>query len=67
MQGYTGSSKREPLTASNSVLFVQEKVAKGELGKLQFLRGSHQQNMSLPGWPDYWYGFPPTTEGGRTM
>ena len=25
VQGYTGSSKREPLTASNSVLFVQEK------------------------------------------
>jgi predicted dehydrogenase len=23
------------------------------------MRGSHQQNMGLPGWPDYWYGFPP--------
>ncbi|MFL5618404.1 MAG: hypothetical protein ACJ79A_08430, partial [Gemmatimonadaceae bacterium] len=21
--------------------------------------GSHQQNMSLPGWPEYWYGMPP--------
>ena len=40
-------------------LFVQEKALKGELGKIQFLRGSHQQNMSLPGWPEYWYGFPP--------
>jgi len=40
-------------------LFVKEMADKGELGKIQFLRGSHQQNMSLPGWPDYWYGFPP--------
>jgi predicted dehydrogenase len=40
-------------------LFVKEMVDKGDLGKIQFLRGSHQQNMSLPGWPDYWYGFPP--------
>lgn len=32
---------------------------RGELGRIQFLRGSHQQNMSLPGWPEYWYGMPP--------
>src|SRR5262249_57078471 len=30
---------------------------KGELGRLQFLRGSHQQDMD--GWPDYWPGLPP--------
>jgi predicted dehydrogenase len=34
-------------------------VESGKLGKIQFMRGSHQQNMGLPGWPDYWYGFPP--------
>jgi predicted dehydrogenase len=49
----------ETAVYSREFLFVKEKVDKGELGKLQFLRGSHQQNMSLPGWPDYWYGFPP--------
>ncbi len=40
-------------------LYAKELVETGKLGKIQFLRGSHQQNMSLPGWPDYWYGFPP--------
>jgi predicted dehydrogenase len=40
-------------------LFVKEIIDKGELGKIQFLRGSHQQNLGLPVWPDYWYGFPP--------
>ncbi len=49
----------ETAVYTRELLFVKEKVEKGELGKLQFLRGSHQQNMSLPGWPDYWYGFPP--------
>ncbi|MGQ9617019.1 MAG: Gfo/Idh/MocA family protein [Spirochaetota bacterium] len=40
-------------------LYAKELVETGKLGKIQFLRGSHQQNMSLPGWPEYWYGFPP--------
>lgn len=31
----------------------------GEIGRIQFMRGSHQQNLELPGWPDYWYGFSP--------
>ena len=49
----------ETAVYTREFLFVKEKVDKGELGQIQFLRGSHQQNMSLPGWPDYWYGFPP--------
>ena len=40
-------------------LYAKELVDRGTLGKIQFLRGSHQQNMGLPGWPSYWYGFPP--------
>ena len=40
-------------------LYAKELVDSGKLGKIQFLRGSHQQNMGLPGWPSYWYGFPP--------
>ena len=40
-------------------LYAKELVESGRLGKIQFMRGSHQQNMGLPGWPDYWYGFPP--------
>jgi predicted dehydrogenase len=40
-------------------LYAKDLVESGKLGKIQFMRGSHQQNMGLPGWPDYWYGFPP--------
>lgn len=40
-------------------LYAKNLVDSGKLGKIQFLRGSHQQNMGLPGWPSYWYGFPP--------
>jgi predicted dehydrogenase len=49
----------ETAVYTREFLFVKGMADRGELGKLQFLRGSHQQNMSLPGWPDYWYGFPP--------
>ena len=40
-------------------LYFKDMYEKGEVGRLQFLRGSHQQNMGLPGWPSYWYGMPP--------
>ncbi len=40
-------------------LYFKSLYENGEIGRLQFLRGSHQQNMSLPGWPAYWYGLPP--------
>lgn len=40
-------------------LYFRKLYESGEIGRLQFLRGSHQQNMSLPGWPAYWYGLPP--------
>lgn len=40
-------------------LYAQKIYRQGEMGRLQFLRGSHQQNMDLPGWPQYWYGLPP--------
>jgi predicted dehydrogenase len=49
----------ETAVFTREFLFAEELVRSGKLGRLQFLRGSHQQNMSLPGWPDYWYGFPP--------
>lgn len=49
----------ETAVYTREFLYVQELAETGKLGKIQFLRGSHQQNMGLPGWPDYWYGFPP--------
>jgi predicted dehydrogenase len=38
-------------------LFVQDLYRSGKLGKLQFLRASHHQDMT--GWPSYWDGMPP--------
>ena len=49
----------ETAVYTREFLYVKELVDSGKLGKIQFLRGSHQQNMGLPGWPSYWYGFPP--------
>src|SRR5215470_423352 len=47
----------ETVVYSREYLFVKELYDKEELGRLQFLRGSHQQDMD--GWPDYWPGLPP--------
>ena len=49
----------ETAVYTREFLYVKEMYDAGKIGKIQFMRGSHQQNMSLPGWPDYWYGFPP--------
>jgi predicted dehydrogenase len=47
----------ETVVYSREFLFVRELYEKGELGKIQFLKASHQQDMD--GWPDYWPGLPP--------
>jgi predicted dehydrogenase len=47
----------ETVVYSREYLFVKELYDSGELGRIQFLRGSHQQDME--GWPGYWEGFPP--------
>ncbi len=47
----------ETVVYSREFLFVKELYQKGGLGKLQFLRASHQQEMA--GWPGYWEGLPP--------
>jgi predicted dehydrogenase len=47
----------ETVVYSREYLFAKELFDKGELGRIQFLRGSHQQDMD--GWPDYWPGLPP--------
>jgi predicted dehydrogenase len=38
-------------------LFVRELRDTGKLGRIQFMRGAHQQEMA--GWPGYWEGLPP--------
>jgi len=47
----------ETVVYSREYLFVQDLFRRGELGKLQFLQASHQQDMD--GWPGYWPGLPP--------
>lgn len=47
----------ETVVYSREYLFVKELYDTGVLGRIQFLRGSHQQDME--GWPGYWEGFPP--------
>jgi predicted dehydrogenase len=38
-------------------LFIRELLETGRLGRIQFMRGRHQQEMA--GWPGYWEGLPP--------
>lgn len=46
-------------------LYVMNELAKGNIGKIQFLRGSHYQDMR--GWPKYWDGFPPMFYGTHAI
>ena len=47
----------ETVVYSREYLFVKGMYDQGEMGRLQFLRASHQQEMA--GWPGYWEGLPP--------
>jgi predicted dehydrogenase len=47
----------ETVVYSREYLFVKDLYDRGVLGRIQFLRGSHQQDMD--GWPGYWPGLPP--------
>jgi len=47
----------ETVVYSREFLFVKQLYESGEMGRLQFLRGAHQQEMA--GWPGYWEGLPP--------
>ncbi len=47
----------ETVVFAREFLYVKELYEKGELGRIQFMRGTHQQEMA--GWPGYWEGLPP--------
>jgi predicted dehydrogenase len=47
----------ETVVYSREFLYVKELYQTGALGKVQFLKASHQQDMD--GWPNYWPGLPP--------
>jgi predicted dehydrogenase len=47
----------ETVVYAREFLFMKELYENGALGKVQFLKASHQQDMD--GWPNYWPGLPP--------
>ena len=46
----------ETVVYAREFLFAKEMYENGDLGKIQFLKASHQQDMD--GWPGYWPGVP---------
>jgi predicted dehydrogenase len=47
----------ETVVYAREFLHIKRLADAGELGRIQFLQASHQQDMD--GWPDYWPGLPP--------
>ena len=47
----------ETVVYAREFLYMKELYDSGELGKVQYLKSSHQQDMD--GWPGYWPGLPP--------
>ncbi|MCL2361641.1 MAG: Gfo/Idh/MocA family oxidoreductase [Defluviitaleaceae bacterium] len=45
--------------------YIRNMIDRGELGCIQFMRGSHYQDMR--GWPDYWMGLPPMYYGTHAI
>jgi len=45
--------------------YVNELIKQGKMGKIQFMRGSHYQDMA--NWPDYWMGLPPMYYGTHAI
>ncbi|MGV3586947.1 MAG: gfo/Idh/MocA family oxidoreductase, partial [Adhaeribacter sp.] len=39
----------------------------GQLGRIQFVRGSHIQDMSMEGCAEYWKGYPPMLNGTHAI
>jgi predicted dehydrogenase len=47
----------ETAAFTGAFLYVQQLIETGELGRIQFMRGAHVQD--LEGLPEYWKGLPP--------
>jgi predicted dehydrogenase len=47
----------ETAVYTREFLMVREMLARGEIGRIQLVRGSHYQDME--NWPSYWMGLPP--------
>jgi len=47
----------ETVVYSREFLYVSDLYRSGEMGRLQYVKGAHHQEMA--GWPGYWEGLPP--------
>jgi predicted dehydrogenase len=47
----------ETVVYAREFLFIKQMAGRGDLGRIQFVQASHQQDMD--GWPNYWPGLPP--------
>ncbi|MDP6349334.1 MAG: Gfo/Idh/MocA family oxidoreductase [Chloroflexota bacterium] len=47
----------ETAVRTREFLWIREQLEASALGRIQFLRGAHYQDME--NWPDYWLGLPP--------
>ncbi len=45
--------------------YIKELINRGELGRIQLMRGSHYQDME--NWPSYWLGLPPFWYGTHAL
>ena len=57
----------ETAVYTREFLYAKSLASTGKLGRIQFVRGSHMQNMGLAGWPEYWLGFPPMHYGTHAI
>jgi predicted dehydrogenase len=48
-------------------LYGLQLAESGKLGRIQFVRGSHIQDMSMEGWAEYWKGYPPMLNGTHAI
>ncbi|MBR4750042.1 MAG: Gfo/Idh/MocA family oxidoreductase [Abditibacteriota bacterium] len=46
-------------------MYVQKMLSSGELGRIQFMKGTHYQDME--NWPPYWDGLPPMHYGTHAI
>ena len=57
----------ETAVYTRDYLYIKHLVDSKELGRVQFVRGSHMQNMGMDGWPEYWLGLPPFHYGTHAI
>ncbi|NCB62730.1 MAG: Gfo/Idh/MocA family oxidoreductase [Clostridia bacterium] len=57
----------ETAVYTREYLYVKDLLESGKLGRIQFVRASHMQNMGMEGWPEYWLGLPPFHYGTHAV